>query len=95
MGGADAADAYEDQLEDESDEIFEIEPGNWPAIQAFFTVQTQFRASGFRYEAVHAGLELAGIHCTSELFQKLRYLEGGALKELQESKSRENEGGND
>jgi hypothetical protein len=66
---------------------FEVWPENWPAVQAFLTVQTQWASSmsgatGLDYTRVHAGLEMAGIECTPKLFAELRLMEGAALEEF-------------
>lgn len=78
FGAIDAAAEYSARQED-----FLVEEENWRAVQAFIAVQSQFRGS-LRYEGVQAGLEMAGIHCTSELFMRLRLMEAGAMKALAE-----------
>jgi hypothetical protein len=69
------------------EEHFEVWPENWEAVQAFLTVQTQWAAdfggrSGLDYVRVRAGLEMAGVAVTTELFTQLRVIEAGALKTL-------------
>lgn len=57
-------------------------------MQAFFAVQTQWASggmggpSGLDYTRVRAGLHLAGIEATPELFQKLQILESAVLEAL-------------
>lgn len=53
-------------------------------MNAFLTVQSQFRRQGFRYEGVESGLRLAAIECTPELFAKLRIMERAVLGYLAE-----------
>lgn len=65
---------------------------NFPAFVAFLTVSGQWRcrSSGLGgahwialdYTAVKAGLEMAGITTTPEMWADLRSIEGGALDEL-------------
>lgn len=62
-------------------------PENWAAMEAFLSVQTQWSVgmggpTGLDYTRVRAGLELAGVQVTPELFQQLRILESGALSAL-------------
>jgi hypothetical protein len=69
------------------DEGFQVWPENWPALQAFLAVQTQWAIgmngpTGLDYTRVRAGLELAGVETTPALFQKLRILESAALAAL-------------
>jgi hypothetical protein len=66
---------------------FEVWPDNWPAVEAFIAVQTQWAtgmggATGLDYARVRAGLAMAGIDVTPELFGQLRLLESGALEGL-------------
>ena len=68
-----------------AEKAFPVWPENWPAVQAFLSVQTQWAIgmsggpTGLDYARVRAGLELAGVEATPELFQKLRILESAAL----------------
>ena len=67
------------------EEGFKVWPENWPALQAFLAVQTQWAsgmggATGLDYMRVRAGLEMAGIEVTPELFQSLRLMESAALE---------------
>lgn len=69
------------------EEGFQVWPENWPAVEAFLAVQTQWSIgmagpTGLDYTRVRAGLELAGMQVTPELFQKLRILESAALSAL-------------
>jgi hypothetical protein len=84
FGAADAAEQYA-AAETEQRQCL-VEPENWPAIEAFIAVQSQFRHAGFRYEGVKAGLEMAGIHPGRSIFAQLRLIEIGALKELSDQK---------
>lgn len=56
-------------------EEFEVYACNQVAVEAFLVVQTQLRREGFLYEGVRAGLGLAGIESTPELFDQLRIME--------------------
>jgi hypothetical protein len=67
-----------------ADQGFEVWPENWPALQAFNAVQTQWSTgfggpTGLDYQRVRAGFELAGITPTRELFDQLRLIEAAAL----------------
>jgi len=68
------------------DDPFDIWPENHAAWQAFQRVQTQWASggmggpTGLDYVRVRAGLEMAGIEVTSELFEGLRLIEAGALE---------------
>jgi hypothetical protein len=69
------------------EEHFEIWPDNWPAWQAFVSVQTQWSTgfggpTGLDYSRVKAGLEMAGIEMTKEMFAHLRIIEAAALKAM-------------
>lgn len=63
---------------------FAVWPENWAALQAFLSVQSQWAVgmsgpTGLDYVRVKAGLEMAGVAITPELFAQLRLLERGAL----------------
>jgi hypothetical protein len=65
--------------------LCEVWPENWLAVEAFLVVQTQWSvgmggATGFDYTRVKAGLEMAGITVSVELFEKLRVIEHAALR---------------
>lgn len=55
---------------------------NWPAVLAWLTVQTQMTRTGFRYEGMEAGLRMANIELTPEIFSKLQVMEGAVLEVL-------------
>jgi hypothetical protein len=62
-------------------------PENWPAVQAFLTVQTQWVVgmsgpTGLDYARVRDGLTMAGIEVSPALFQSLRVIELGVLEAL-------------
>lgn len=59
-------------------------PENVDTVSAFLAVQTQMTRSGFRYADVRAGLRLAGVRCTPELFAGLRTMEAAAVEALAE-----------
>lgn len=72
-------------------EAQEDHTGIWPehvaAVEAYLTVQTQWRislgmaglyAEGLDYQGVEAGLRMAGIEVTPELWAELRLIESGA-----------------
>ncbi len=66
---------------------FEVWEENWPALQAFLAVQTQWLRgmsgpTGLNYAGVRAGLDMAGIEVTRELFDQLRTMEAAALEEF-------------
>ena len=66
------------------DETFGVYEDNGEIVAAFLTVQSQFRRGGFRYEGVRAGLRMAGIPCSEELFRGLRTMELAVLSYLGE-----------
>jgi hypothetical protein len=60
---------------------------NWPAWRAFLSVQTQWITgmsgpTGLDYGRVEAGLRMAGVQVTPELFDKLHILERAVLQAL-------------
>lgn len=68
----------------DEDEDFLVWPENWLAVRAFLAVSSQWNVgmngpTGLDYSRVRAGLEMAGIEVTPELFGKLRMLESAAL----------------
>jgi hypothetical protein len=85
FGAPEAAAAYAQrtQAEDQAEHCL-VEPANWPALQAFLAVQSQFRRTGLRYEGVYWGLRMKGIRCTPDLFARLQLIEAGALAALAE-----------
>lgn len=79
-------DAIDAQLGPE-EKNFHVWPENWAAFQAFLDVNTQWITgmsgpTGLDYERVRAGLDMAGVQVTPELFQKLRILEAAVLNAL-------------
>jgi len=79
FGAVQAAEEYSGEDEQTT---FRVEPENWPAVQAFLRVQSQFRRSGLRYEGVEAGLRMARIKRTDDLFSRIQMIEAGALRTL-------------
>jgi len=75
-------------LHGEKEESFEIDPENWDAFTAFLSVATQWAMAshggptGLDYQRVKAGLEMAGVDVTPELFGKLRVIERAALNAM-------------
>ncbi len=66
---------------------FHVWAENWDAWGAFMAVQTQWSTgmsgyTGLDYTRVKAGLELAGVEATPELFGKLRIIESAVLEAL-------------
>ena len=66
---------------------FHVWPENWPAVDAFLAVRTQWITgmngpTALDYTRVRDGLAMAGIETTPELFQKLRILESAVLEAL-------------
>lgn len=69
-----------------------IWPDHEPALIAFLAVSNQWRIAshglqgsryiGLDYKAVHAGLDLAGITVTPEVWADLRLIEAGATQAL-------------
>lgn len=66
-------------------------PENWPALIAFLTVCTQFRALPFRegfialgldYTGARAGLDMAGIEVTPALWADVQQIEAAAVAAL-------------
>ena len=83
FGAAEAE--IEAMLGDEQPDEYEVGPENWPAVQAFLCVQTQWSTgmggpTGLDYARMQAGLGMAGVHVTAELFEQLRLIESGALE---------------
>lgn len=85
------------QIEASSDgEGFEVWEENWPVVEAFLFVSTQWRLAtvggamgpqmiywiGLDYTSVKAGLEGAGITATPEIWHGLRIMEAAARKVL-------------
>ncbi|MEA3265208.1 MAG: DUF1799 domain-containing protein [Pseudomonadota bacterium] len=72
---------------------FEVWPENWDTVVAFEVVSTQWRGPAFMadgraywqgldYTGVEAGLRLAGIAATPDLFVGLRLMEAAARNQL-------------
>ncbi|MCT4576888.1 DUF1799 domain-containing protein [Donghicola sp.] len=69
-------------------------PCHIPALEAFLSVQTQWRRTvfpmggviheGLDYSAAEAGLRMAGIEVTPDLWQAVRHIEAGAKEVLNE-----------
>lgn len=70
----------------------EIWPENWPIVQAFTAIATQWRTAplglggyrylGLDYTAAKAGLELAGITLAADQWKGVRMMERAATIEL-------------
>ena len=74
---------------DEDEETDGIWPENAPAVQAFLRVQTQWayicpgdgttRRAGLDYQRVEAGLRMARVDVTPDLFDDIQVIEAGVL----------------
>lgn len=53
---------------------------NVEIVNAFLTVQSQMTQRGLRYEGVRAGLAMARIRCTAELFAGLQIMEAAVVE---------------
>ncbi len=67
----------------EEDHFFVL-PENWPVLELFLMVSTQWRATngqrhGLDYTAVEAATRMAGIAMDEKLFGQLRIMEDAAL----------------
>lgn len=70
----------------------DIWPENWPIVQAFTAIATQWRTApmglggyrylGLDYTAAKAGLDLAGITLTADQWKGVRVMERAATAEL-------------
>jgi len=79
-------------IEEVSDDDFGIWLENWPAVEAFLAVHTQWRVctlpdgkaywSGLDYAGVAAGLTGAGIETSPALWRDLRVMEAAARNAL-------------
>ncbi len=84
-------DAVESALEAARDDGDGVWRENEPAVRSFLAVASQWRVSGFGrvtgldYAGVRAGLAMAGIASSPELFAALRVMEAEAIKALRES----------
>lgn len=67
---------------------FEVWAENWPALDLFLRVQTQWRIGGMGgcfgldYTAVEAAMRMIKADKTEELFDKIQVMEFAALPEL-------------
>lgn len=80
---------------------FGVWPGNWPTVEAFLAVGTQWRTTpigggfaplsvlwvGLDYTAVRTSLDAEGINVTPELWRGLRAMEYAACAVLNESRN--------
>lgn len=80
-----------DRLLSEPEE-FEVMEENWPAVQAFLRVSTQWRVGGMGgifgldYAAVEAALRMLGCDNPREIFDSIQVMEYAALPVLNEKK---------
>lgn len=74
-----APEAIRRQAQARTDEFHVLEE-NWSAVMAWMTVQTQMTRTGFRYEGMEAGLRMANIELTPEIFSKLQVMESTVLE---------------
>ncbi len=70
---------------------FEVWPENWPALELFLALQTQWRHAGMAglptgldYAAIEPALRLMGMAPSPQLFADLRVMEDAALVALHE-----------
>jgi hypothetical protein len=83
--------------DDDADDQDGVWPENLPALTAFMRIQTQWVVAGIgmaglltiglNYASAKAGLELAGIDVTPELWDDILVIEAGAVPALNESTS--------
>lgn len=69
--------------------MVEVWPENWPAVQLFAAVQTQWRVHGFTgrplgldYPAVEAAMRMLRIKDRPATFERIRIMEAAALATL-------------
>lgn len=80
-----APDEIRDRAREDAPGGFPVIEDNWATVAAWMAVQTQFTRTGFRYEGIEAGLRMAAIDCTPQLFENLRIMEAAALEALSET----------
>lgn len=80
-------------LEEASGEPVGVWPDNWPAVNAFISMSTQWRAgmagaTGLDYNALPAVLRMTQIPRRQwpEIFQSIRILEDAAMETMRSSK---------
>ncbi|TVO70909.1 hypothetical protein FHP88_15760 [Sedimenticola selenatireducens] len=78
LAAMNAPDEIRQKVQVSSDDFYVLEE-NWTAVMAWLTVQTQMTRTGFRYEGMEAGLRMATIESTPEIFSKLQVMEGAVL----------------
>jgi hypothetical protein len=72
--------------EDEADRAFEVWPENWPALDLFLALGTQWRigplggALGLDYQGVHAAMRMMKVKDRAVMFDDLHVMERAALK---------------
>jgi hypothetical protein len=89
--------ADDDDADNDADDHDGVWPENLPALTAFMRIKTQWVVTGvgmaglltigLNYASAKAGLELAGIDVTPELWDDILVIEAGALPALNESTS--------
>lgn len=71
-----------------TDTAFAVMPENADTVHAWTLISTQMTATGLRYEGVRAGLALARVRCTAELFAGLQLMERAALEAFDQVRAR-------
>lgn len=94
-GRGDMAEAAEAMglILDESDRLCEVYPENWPAVELFAAMGTQWRtgmagATGLDYAALPAVMDMLGVDVDERRsrFSELRVMERAALTEMNEQR---------
>ena len=83
--------AIEELLEMQKSEDFEVWPENWPALQLFLRVQTQWRATygayyGLDYNTLFSAIELYQLDDRADIFERVQNIEFGIIDALREEK---------
>ena len=66
-------------------EAFDVWPENWPAVEAFLRVQTQWKVGSFGglmgldYAGVESAFRMMGVSNTAEMFDTLQVMEAAVL----------------
>lgn len=80
------------QLNGETDSDFVVDFENWPAFSLFLDLQTQWTFAGMTairvgldYSKLHAVMQMRGVRRTSAMFERVRWIEHGAIAGLNET----------
>lgn len=76
----------------EREEAFEVWPENWPAVELFLAVQTQWKVGalgglfGLDYAGVEVVFRMRKVANRAEMFAKLQVMEAAALAAMSKKK---------